>query len=126
MPNDVDLLSVIPTPFLVVGGIVVVVILAVFATIIVKGVGRWSRNNGSPVVTTMARLVTKRSQAYGGSGESRAGTAYFATFETPTGERFELPVPARESGLIAEGDTGQLTYQGTRYKSFARTNISSR
>jgi len=125
MPDDVDLLSGMPTPLLVVGGIVVVVVLVVFATVIIKGVSRWSRNNGSPVVTTMARLVTKRSQAYGGSGESGARTAYFATFETPAGERFELPLPARESGLIAEGDAGELTYQGTRFKSFARTTISS-
>ena len=69
--------------------------------------------------------MTKRSQAYGGGGESRGRTAYFATFETPAGGRFELPVPARESGLIAEGDTGQLTYQDTRFKSFAPTSISS-
>ena len=125
MPDDVDLFSVMPTPLLVFGGIVVVVVMAVFATVFVKGVGRWSRNNGSPVVTTMARVVTKRSEDYGGSGESRARTAYFATFETPAGERCELPVPAHESGLIAEGDTGELTYQGTRFKSFARKNISS-
>lgn len=125
MPNDVNQLSGMPTPMLVVGGILFMVVLALFATVIVKSVSRWSRNNRSPVVTTMARLVTKRSQTYGGSGESGAGTAYFATFETPAGERFELPVPARESGLIAEGDTGELTYQGTRFKSFARTTISS-
>jgi hypothetical protein len=30
----------------------------------------------------------------------------------PTGERCELALPAREFGLIADGDTGQLTYQG--------------
>ena len=126
MPDDLDLLSAMPTPLLVVGGIVAVVVLAVFATVIIKGVGAWSRNNASPVVTTMARVVTKRSESYGGSGESRARTAYFATFETPAGERFELPVPARESGLIAEGDAGELTYQGTRFKGFTRSSISSR
>lgn len=125
MPDDINLLSVMPTPFLVVGGIVVVVVVAVFAIVIVKGVGAWSRNNASPVVTTMARIVTKRSEAYGGSGESSARTAYFATFETTAGERCELPVQARQSGLITEGDTGELTYQGTRFKGFARTSISS-
>jgi hypothetical protein len=77
MPDDVNLLSGMPTPLLVVGGIVVVVVLAVFATVIVKGVSRWSRNNRSPVVTTMARLVTKRSQAYGGSGESGVSPSQF-------------------------------------------------
>lgn len=54
MPDDVDLLSGMPTPLLVVGGVVVVAVLAVFATVIFKGVSRWSHNNGSPLVTTMA------------------------------------------------------------------------
>ena len=126
MPDDVGLLSVLPTGILVFGGIVAVIVVAVFATVIVRGVGQWSRNNASPVVTTMARAVTKRGEVYGGTGESHARTAYFATFETPMGERFELPLPAREFGLIAEGDSGQLTYQGTRFKGFARTSIASR
>jgi Protein of unknown function (DUF2500) len=63
---------------------------------------------------------------HGGTGESGARTAYFATFETPTGDRCELALPAHEFGLIADGDTGQLTYQGTRFKGFARTSIASR
>jgi len=83
-------------------------------------------SEGSPVVTTTARLVTKRGEVHGGTGESRARTAYFATFETSTGERCELALPARECGLIADGDTGQLTYQGTRFKGFARSSIASR
>ena len=125
MPEDVGLLSVVPTGVLVFGGIVAAIVVSVFATVIVRGVGQWRRNNVSPVVTTIARVVTKRGQVHGGTGESRAQTAYFATFETPTGERFELALPARESGLIADGDTGQLTYQGTRFKGFARTSIAS-
>ena len=78
-----------------------------------------SANNASPVVTTMARVVTKRGEVRGGTGESSARTAYFATFETPTGARCEFALPAREFGLIGDGDSGQLTYQGTRFKGFA-------
>jgi hypothetical protein len=126
MPEEVGLLSVLPTAMLVFGGIVVVILVAVFATVTVRGVGQWRRNNASPVVTTIARVVTKRGELHGGTGESRARTAYFATFEMPTGERCELALPAREFGLIADGDTGQLTYQGTRFKGFARTSIASR
>jgi len=126
MPEDLGLLGDVPIGMLVFGGFVVAIVVAVFATVIVKGVGQWSRNNASPVVTTMARVVTKRGEVHGGTGESRAQTAYFATFEMPTGERCELALPARESGLIADGDTGQLTYQGTRFKGFARTSIASR
>ena len=110
MPEDLGVFSVVATGMLVCGGILVSIVVAVFAKVIVKGVGQWRSNNASPVVTTMAQVVTKRSEVRGGSAESRAQTVYFATFETPTGERCELALPARESGLIADGDTGQLTY----------------
>ena len=126
MPDDGGLLSGVPTGMLVFGGIVAAIVVAVFATVIVRGVGQWRRNNASPVVTTMARLVTKRDEVHGGTGDNGARTAYFATFEMPTGERRELALPAREFGLIADGDTGQLTYQGTRFKGFARPSIASR
>ena len=126
MPEDVGLLSVVPIGMLVLGGIVAAIVVAVFATVIFRGVGQWRRNNASPVVTAMARVVTKRGEVHGGTGESAARTAYFATFETPTGERRELALPAREFGLIADGDTGQLTYQGTRFKGFARTSMATR
>ena len=74
----------------------------------------------------MARVVTKRGEVHGGAGETGASTAYFATFETPTGERCELALPARDFGLIADGDSGQLAYQGTRFKGFARSSTASR
>jgi hypothetical protein len=127
MPEDDGLLSFMPTGMLVIVGFIGIVALIVvvgFATIIVKGVGQWRRNNASPVVTTVARVITKRGEVHGGAGETSASTAYFATFETPAGERCELAMPAREFGLIADGDTGQLTYQGTRFKGFARTSIA--
>lgn len=126
MPDDPGLFSGVPTGFLVFGGIVAAIVVLVFATIIVKGVARWSSNNASPVVTTAARVVARRNDVSGGGGESHARTVYFATFELPTGERQELAVPAREFGLIADGDAGQLTYQGTRFKGFARSSISGR
>ena len=126
MPEPVGLLGDVPTAILVFGGIVVAIVVSVFAIVIVRGLSQWRRNNASPVVTTLARVVTKRGEVHGGSGESRAQTAYFATFEMPTGDRCELALPAREFGLIADGDSGELIYQGTRFKGFARTSIASR
>jgi hypothetical protein len=126
VPDDGGLFGVVPTGMLVFGGIIAAIVVTVFATVIFRGVRQWRRNNASPVVTTMARVVTKRGEVYGGTGESSARTAYFATFETYTGERCELALPAREFGLIADGDNGQLTYQGTRFKGFARSSIASR
>ncbi|MEO7783038.1 MAG: DUF2500 domain-containing protein [Terracoccus sp.] len=126
MPDDPGLFSGAPTGFLVFGGIIVAIVVLVFATVIIKGVARWSSNNASPVVTTAARVVARRSDGSGGVGERRAQTSYYATFEVPSGERTELAVPAREFGLIADGDAGQLTYQGTRFKGFDRSSLSSR
>ena len=126
MPEDDGLLTFIPAGILVFVGIVAALVVVVFATLIVRGVALWRRNNASPVVSTVARVVTKRSEVHGGAGETSASTAYFATFETPTGERCELGLPARDFGLIADGDSGQLAYQGTRFKGFARTSTASR
>jgi hypothetical protein len=49
-----------------------------------------------------------------------SSTAYFVTFEEPSGERRELPVSGVEFGQLAEGDRGHLIHQGTRYKGFTR------
>ena len=54
------------------------------------------------------------------TGPSPSTTAYFVTFEEPSGERLELMVTGREFGQLAEGDRGHLMHQGTRYKGFTR------
>ncbi|KIL41285.1 hypothetical protein SD70_08560 [Gordoniibacillus kamchatkensis] len=96
-------------------------------TIVVVGIGyviissfvRWARNNASPVLTREAAVVAKRSRVRGG-GETGASTSYFATFELEDSSRIELPLKGRAYGLLAEGDRGMLTYQGTRYLGFER------
>ena len=47
-------------------------------------------------------------------------TAYFLTFQTENGERTEFNVDGRVYGMSAEGDRGQLSFQGTRFLGFAR------
>ena len=47
MPDDVGLLSVIPIGLPVFGGIVAAIVVAVFATVIVRGVGQGSRARAS-------------------------------------------------------------------------------
>ena len=51
---------------------------------------------------------------------SSARTRYFATFELEKGTRLELEVNDYEYGMLAEGDQGKLTFQGTRYLGFER------
>lgn len=47
-------------------------------------------------------------------------TSYYVTFEVESGDRMELHVSGSEYGMLAEGDYGQLTFQGTRYLDFVR------
>jgi hypothetical protein len=90
--------------------------------IILNGLAQWNHNNQQPVLRREARLVTKRSQVSGGGDDSSTSTSYYATFEfEDSGERLELSVKGREFGVMAEGDHGWLTSQGTRFKGFERS-----
>ena len=95
---------------------------------IIKGISQWSRNNASPQLTVDAIVVTKRistshhMQDMGnGAMHNHTSTAYYATFQVESGDRMELPVPDNQYGLLIEGDTGLLTFQGTRFFDFERT-----
>lgn len=47
-------------------------------------------------------------------------TRYYVTFQVESGDRMEFSVTGLEYGMLAEGDIGKLTFQGTRYLSFER------
>ena len=98
-----------------------VIVFGMILVVIAKGIGEWMHNNSQPVLTAHARIIAKRSELRGrvNSGH-QLRTVYFATFELQSGERVEFFVSGRESGLLAEGDEGKLTYQGTRYHRFER------
>ena len=51
---------------------------------------------------------------------SSTRTRYFATFEMEDGKRLELGMNDSEYGMLAEGDQGCLSFQGTRYLGFDR------
>ena len=113
-----------------------IVLIAVFGILLVGVIGRalwvWIRNNNSPRQTVNARVVTKRMKVFG-FGQSAMGhvstvhsigsstrTRYFATFEMEDGKRLELGMNDSEYGMLAEGDQGCLSFQGTRYLGFDR------
>ena len=114
---------------------IMTVSIVVFAILILGAIGRglfvWMRNNNSPRETVNARVVTKRMKVTGhgqtmmrsnvtamnGLGSSTY-TKYFVTFELENGSRVELGVKDPEYGMLAEGDQGLLSYQGTRYLGF--------
>ncbi|MFM9329390.1 DUF2500 domain-containing protein [Paenibacillus mesotrionivorans] len=87
---------------------------------VAKGVGTWSQNNASPILTRPARIVAKRTNVWGGSGESSASTDYYVTFQFEDNSREEFQIKDAQFGLMAEGDQGELESQGTRFLDFRR------
>ena len=108
-------ISLFLVAFFVIFGIVVV---GIFLNVI-KGVSQWSSNNAQPVQTDDAEIVAKRTEVSG--GEKSTSTTYFATFELSGSLRKELEISGRDFGQFAEGDTGSLTHQGTRFRGFSRS-----
>ena len=100
---------------LVVGGIILTV---------VRGIWTWSKNNASPRLTVSAQVVTKRTQVshhHHQDSMHHTSTSYYATFQVESGDRMEFSVSGSEYGMLAEGDQGNLTFQGTRYLGFERS-----
>ena len=106
--------SIFPVLFIA----VFVIVIGMFIGTAVSGAREWHRNNQSPVLTVSAVIITKR-QKYT-HHENGSSTRYYATFEVESGDRMELSLSGPEYGLLAEGDRGQLTFQGTRYLGFER------
>ena len=102
----------------------------VFGTIVVtlfRELSQWNKNNHSPRLTVNAKVVAKRAKVSrhrsgtNGHRHTRTSTSYYVTFEVESGDRMELHMAGNEYGLLVEGDTGRLTFQGTRYLGFERS-----
>ena len=116
--------TVFPLLFL----IVFIFILSMIIGSFVSGAKRQHKNDQSPRVTADATVVSKRMQV--GQNRQSSGdndmmrsytySKYFVTFEFESGDRLELPVDGSDYGLLVEGDTGKLSFQGTRYLGFQR------
>ncbi len=102
--------------------VVFVLVIGIFAVTIGKGIIQWSRNNASPRLTVPARVVAKRDEVHRRRHDTHThfSTTYYVTFEVESGDRMELQVQGTESGLMVEGDSGMLTFQGTRFLGFER------
>ena len=124
------LFSIFPFLFIT----VFVIVIGTILVSAVRGVKTWNKNNASPRLTVAAQVVTKRTeishhrhQAHGshhdgmGIGHTTTSTRYYATFQVESGDRMELQLSGSEYGMLAEGDQGSLTFQGTRYLGFERS-----
>lgn len=104
---------------LVVMVLVAVVVLTPAALAAARVARRRIRDARAPLRQAEAVVVTKRTEITGG-GRTPADQNYFVTFQFPDGNRLELQVSGRESGLLVPGDEGDLQWQGTRYLGFTR------
>jgi hypothetical protein len=107
--------------------LIFIIVIVMFIVTAVKGIGQWSKNNNSPRLTVSATVVAKRGDisrhvhsAGDGAHHHHTSTTYYVTFQVESGDRMEFHVSGREYGMLVEGDTGNLSFQGTRYLGFER------
>ena len=107
--------------FMIFHGILFVIIFGIFIFIFIsilgKGFKQKKKDDNSPVLSVDAKVVTKRSRAY---GNNMVNQSYYVTFQVESGDRMELNVNGNDFGMLAEGDSGKLTFQGSRFISFER------
>lgn len=108
------------------------VLILVFVTAIVtfiRSISTWNKNNKAPrltvdaVVTSKREEVTHRHHHSGVNNEmsyTTSSTSYYVTFQFESGDRLELLVQGYDYSMIAEGDRGKLSFQGTRFLGFER------
>ena len=99
-----------------------VLVIGMFVVTFVKGIGEWNKNNNSPRLIVPAVIVAKRTNVHRHhhNNHPHTTTTYYVTFEVESGDRMELRMDGDEYGLLVEGNTGLLTFQGTRYLGFER------
>ncbi len=110
--------------FFAVFGIVITGFIFTFIKIFKEGV----HNNRSPLLTVSASVVAKRTatRIHGSAGSdaqmysTSSYSRYYVTFQVESGDRLELSVPENEYGYIVEGDTGRLSFKGTKFIGFER------
>lgn len=114
--------------FQIVFFLVFFLVIGTFLVTAIRGIIQWNKNNHSPRLTVNATVVTKRtnvSRHHHHHGDNHVGhtttsTTYYVTFEVESGDRMELRMDGSEYGMLAEGDRGKLSFQGTRYLGFER------
>ena len=108
------------TVFIIIFAIVFVLVLGIIIFAIVKTITRSAQNRNAPILSVDAKITSKRTETSGGMNDTSVSTCYYVTFEVASGDRMEFQVNGEQSGMLAEGDEGKVTFQGTRYLSFQR------
>ena len=92
-----------------------IIFVMVFGMIIfqfVTGIGTWHKNNQSPRLSVSATVVAKRENVSHHSHPNGGDPSGAHGYHTTSSTSYYV--------MLAEGDIGKLTFQGTRYLSFER------
>lgn len=107
--------------------IVFVMAFGIIIAVFIKSIIQWNKNNHSPRLIVDATIVSKRTHTSHHHHDSNMSmshmhstTTYYVTFQFESGDRMEFMMNGQEYGMLAEGDVGRLTFQGTRYLGFER------
>lgn len=108
--------------------LVFVLVIGLFIYAVVQAIARKQKNDASPRLTVLARVVSRRQEVThharnmnDGVYHTSSTTRYFVTFQVESGDRLELELDGSDFGMIAEGDEGRLSFQGTRFLDFQRS-----
>ena len=80
------------------------------------------KNEASPRLTVPAKIVDMRRKTHHhhSNGHHHHTHTYHVTFEVESGDRMELKVSRNEYGMLMVGESGKVSFQGTRYLGFER------
>lgn len=108
--------------------LVFVLVIGLFIYAVVQAIARKQKNDASPRLTVLARVVSRRQEVThharnmnDGVYHTSSTTRYFVTFQVESGDRLELQLDGSDFGMLAEGDEGRLSFQGTRFLEFQRS-----
>ena len=105
--------------------IVIFLVIGVFIFNFARRIGEWFANNNAPKLTVKASIIDKRSVTHHHHHSSQVSLQYHThsycfAFELSSGECVELCVPESDYSSFTVGDSGLVTFQGSRYFGFER------
>ena len=100
----------------------VVLFFILFFAVVIKNIAQWFKNENSPRLTVPAKIVDmqRKTHHHHSNGHHHHTHTYHVTFEVESGDRMELKVSRSEYGMLVLGDSGRVSFQGTRYLGFER------
>ena len=122
-----DLLFTVVPMFI--GIIFVIIFIGIIASLF-TGLRQWKKNEESPRLSIEAIVKSKRTNVTGNIHPNHhhnihshsSTTIYFVPLKRVVTDS-EFHVSGKEYGILAEGNIGTLTFQGTRYLDFIRKKL---